>query len=91
MGTKIRVTAFQSILHGHFVTYGDGELLEDKIPNVTPFKELKRTNPCIKLDTGKYVWGFMCWWGDVDKVREKYKDLIKSTEVIEPEQNILPL
>jgi len=24
------------------------------------------TNPCIKLDDGKIIWGCECWWGPLD-------------------------
>lgn len=44
-----------------------------------------RPNPCIKLDSGKYVWGFECWWGPKDKVLgklEQEEDL--EYEVVEP-------
>lgn len=29
------------------------------------------SNPLIRLDSGKYVWGCECWWGPEAKVRER--------------------
>lgn len=28
-------------------------------------------NPKIKLDDGRIVWGFQCWWGTEEKIRTK--------------------
>lgn len=30
-------------------------------------------NPTIKLDDGNIVYGYECWWGDADKLKEKFK------------------
>lgn len=89
--SKNRVIAIQSLENGVLKTYGEGELLMGLIPNVEPFKEFGMTNPCIKLDTGKHVWGFECWWGDVDKFRAKYAASIESEEIVDVENEILPL
>lgn len=29
-----------------------------------------RTNPKLLLDSGKVVWGFECWWGSEEKIRD---------------------
>lgn len=29
------------------------------------------TNPCIQLDDGRIVWGFQCWWGNEERVKEE--------------------
>lgn len=37
------------------------------------------TNPKIKLDDGKIVYGCECWWGDEEKVKKmlkQYKEVI---------------
>lgn len=44
-------------------------------------------NPRIKLDDGKYVWGFECWWGPEDKIRQKIADM--KIEPAEPQTNSL--
>lgn len=30
------------------------------------------SNPCIQLDSGRYVWGFQCWWGSIDVIKERF-------------------
>ena len=37
------------------------------------------TNPRIRLDNGKIVWGMMCWWGPEDKIKKS----IEGKKVIE--------
>ena len=29
-------------------------------------------NPKIELDNGDVVWGYQCWWGREDKVKEDF-------------------
>ena len=29
-------------------------------------------NPKIVLDSGEVVWGCECWWGDIEKMEEKF-------------------
>lgn len=36
---------------------------------------LSESNPRIKLDSGKIVWGFECWWGDVASFEKNSADL----------------
>ena len=36
-------------------------------------------NPKIKLDNGKTVWGYQCWWGSEEKV----KSMIGDRKIIE--------
>lgn len=31
-------------------------------------------NPRITLDDGSVVWGFQCWWGPEDKIKDEYKN-----------------
>ena len=87
----MRVIAIESMTDGVMRLYGEGELIKDKVPNVSPFNENNIRNPCILLDSGKYVWGFQCWWGDVTKVREKYKDVIKEEIIVDIKNEVLPL
>ncbi len=86
----MRVTAMESMKNGVCKIYGHGELIEGTVPNTEPFKKHKIKNPCIKLDNGKYVWGFQCWWGEYEKTKSDYLD--KATEVIEvkPDEYIDP-
>ena len=39
----------------------------------------KVTNPRIRLDNGKIVYGCECWWGDADRIKkelEKYETVV---------------
>lgn len=31
-------------------------------------------NPCIRLDDGRVVWGFQCWWGSEEYIRRVIGD-----------------
>lgn len=79
----------QSVKDGVVKSYGEGEYIGDKVPDMEPFKSLNIENPCIKLDTGKYVWGFMCWWGGVESCNLKFEGM----EIIpvEVEEEVLPV
>lgn len=85
----MRVLAIESIKDGIMKSYGEGEYIGNKVPDYPPFNSFGVKNPCIKLDSGKYVWGFQCWWGEVDKIRELYKD-IKQEIIVEIDNEILP-
>ena len=87
----MRVIAFKSFKDGVMKSYGEGEYVGYRIPNTELFKSFQITNPCIKLDSGKYVWGLMCWWGSLEIFKEQYGSFIKETIIIEPDENILPL
>ena len=80
----MRVTAIRSLKGGILETYGSGILMERQVPDISPFKEVGLKNPCIKLDTGKYVWGYECWWGEEEKFDNKYKDVVTETIIVEP-------
>lgn len=90
MADERRVVAFQSFKNGILTTYGEGVYMGNLIPDIDPFKSNGISNPCVKLDTGKYVWGFQCWWGDVEEVMKKYGEHIIETITVEPD-NIQPL
>lgn len=66
-----RVIAIESLKEGHMRYYGEGVLIGSLHPDSSPIEGV--SNPCIKLDNGKYIWGYQCWWDDVEKVREKQK------------------
>ena len=87
----MKVTAIESVNEGVMRSYGEGEYLGDKIPDVEPFKSLKMKNPCIKLDSGKHIWGFQCWWGETEKVNAKYEGKLTGTVIVEVEEEILPV
>lgn len=89
----MRVTAIESFKNGVLRSYGEGELLEDKIPSIEPFKSIGLKNPCIKLDNGGYVWGFQCWWGETTKFNEKYEGKWTEKVIVEipEEEQVLPV
>lgn len=63
-----RVTALLSANSQEIVLLGHGVYEGDQIvpDNAWPFP-----NPCIKLDDGRTVWGFQCWWGPEGKTLER--------------------
>ncbi len=73
----MRVIAIESFKKGVMRKYGEGELLENKVPDLAPFNKMKVKNPCIKLDNGKYVWGFQCWWGSIEQVKKNLINIPK--------------
>jgi hypothetical protein len=60
-----RVGAIQSANGEEVMFYGYGVYEGDTIPPNFPIP-----NPTIKLDNGKTVYGYECWWGPEEKVRE---------------------
>lgn len=74
-----RVIAIESFKKGVLRTYGEGHLVLNQIPDQEPFGSVGIENPCIKLDTGKYVWGFQCWWSPIDRFEKKYRESITET------------
>ena len=35
--------------------------------------------------------GFQCWWGDINKFRECYKNVIQTEIIVDIEDEILPI
>jgi hypothetical protein len=49
------------------------------------------TNPCIVLDGGGVVWGCQCWWGPVEKMRQRFGEYTWETvDVAELDNPPLP-
>lgn len=86
----MRVIALQSASDGNVKSFGEGELIGDRIPDAEPFKSISLSNPCIKLDNDKYVWGFESWWGPKEEVQKKVLDGASNIEIVEP-SNIQPI
>ena len=61
----------------HLLGYGTYE--GDEVPGTGFLHEANITNPKIKLDDGRVVWGYQCWWGD----EEATKKSIGNREVID--------
>lgn len=85
MSTEVgaRVGAILSSGEGSIKILGYGVRLADQIPdpalNVKLYgRSVDSPNPCIRLDSGKLVFGCECWWGseiDVRKIVEKFGDV----------------
>jgi hypothetical protein len=87
----MRVTAIESIKDGVCRSYGEGEYIGHKAPSKGLLSEIEGVNnPCIKLDSGKYIWGYQCWWGETEMFNQKYKDSIKETIIVDVPENIEP-
>lgn len=86
----MRVIAIESLKDGICRSYGEGEYIGDKEPNGGWMKGTGIKNPCIKLDSGQYVWGYQCWWGEIKEFNERYKNSIKETVIVEVPENVEP-
>jgi len=67
--------------------YGYGEYLGEFFPpkgTQGPFgidaSEVGCENPCMRLDSGRIIWGCQCWWGSEDSVRERAAKFDKVVE-----------
>lgn len=71
-----RVMAILSAKEGVVRVLGEGEYLGNQVPENLPHLEVLHKagipNPTIKLDNGVLVYGAECWWGPVEKVKEKF-------------------
>lgn len=68
-----RVGAIQSANAEKVEFYGYGIYEGDQIPSKEEnelFNALGISNPKIKLDDGKIVWGFECWWASEQKIKD---------------------
>lgn len=83
-----RVLAIQKSTEVSAHVFGEGVYLGERIPDQSPFKELGVRNPYIKLDDGTSVWGFQCWWGDVERGKRALGNRtifqVKNDNTIEP-------
>ena len=89
--TEEKVIAIESFKNGILKKYGEGILIPNQIPDIQPFKKAGAKNPYIKLDNGKYVWGFQCWWSSLKRFEKEYSEHIKETIIVDVEDEIKPL
>lgn len=75
-----RVGAVQSADKETVYLYGYG-VYHGKIDS-----PLGHPNPKILLDSGKAVWGYQCWWGPEENVREMIGD--RKVQIAEIEEEI---
>jgi hypothetical protein len=76
-----RVGAVQKADDTEVYFYGWGKYIGDEVPDRGFLSEMDIKNPCIALDNGKKVYGFECWWGEAEKVKE----MIGERNIIEVE------
>lgn len=88
---NIRAVAIRNVSDGVAYIYGEGEIIPGQVPDTFPFNEQNFKNPCIKLDSGKYVWGFQCWWMPLSKWEGQKKVWgVTKEEIIDLEEEVLP-
>lgn len=64
-----RVGAILSADAATVYLFGYGVYEGEDIPASGWMHDAKITNPKIRLDNGKTVWGYQCWWGLEDYVK----------------------
>ena len=64
-----RVGAILSAKEGVVRFFGYGEYVGDEIPPEDT-SYITWPNPKIVLDNGEVVWGFQCWWGSEERIKE---------------------
>ena len=77
VGDRVGVVA--SIKDGIAEIFGYGVYMGELVPEyegdrgtMADFvKDLGRTNPTIKLDSGEMVYGCECWWGSEEAVKNR--------------------
>jgi len=73
-----RVYAIRDAEVGKVFLYGFGVYEGEEIPDkeaqglAAALREANNTNPKIRLDNGKIVWGCECWWGAEDQFKLKF-------------------
>lgn len=78
-----RIGAIQKADEDAVWFYGYGVYVGNEIPPSGFSHDLGLKNPKLKLDSGNVVWGYMCWWGPEEKVKELIGD--RKVIIIEPE------
>ena len=67
-----RIEAIMEVKDGVVKTYGQGTYVGDECP--PDFEDIPGfTNPKLEMDDGSVRWGIDCWWGPVERIKEKFK------------------
>ncbi len=76
-----RILAISHGKDGELFVFGEGEYVGEEVPDShvggfmgQALRDGKIPNPCIRLDSGKKVYGCECWWGPVGQVKKKYAE-----------------
>lgn len=78
----MRVIAIESLTDGELHQYGEGEYLGELIAEGTEDADFNIRHPCIKLDNGQYIWGFQCWWCELEKWNTKRAANVKTKKTV---------
>lgn len=82
-----RVGAISHGKNGVLYIFGYGVYEGDFVPETAvgwmaeASREVGSTNPKIKLDSGKVVWGCECWWGAESVVKKRCADADEVVEI----------
>ena len=72
--------------------YGEGELIEDQVPDQKPWSDWNTSNPCIKItegiNKGKIVWDLQCYWGEIESIKETLLKQAGKIEYVKLEEEI---
>ena len=85
-----RVIAAEKALVTTVKVFGEGKYIGDQVPDVPGFREMGLTCPYIKLDDGTTIWGFQCWWGEVDQAKAEWEKRGLEIVKVENTNEILP-
>ena len=72
-----RVIALLDAKGGVVRSFGPGTYVGDEVPPAdvhAMFHDYSFPNPRIDLDSGETVWGFQCWWGPEQQIKERFPD-----------------
>ena len=86
-----KVMAMQKSTDVSVHVFGEGTYVGNRVPDVSPFKELGIKNHYILLDDGKGVWGFQCWWGDIEAAKKAIGDKTVFQVTLTDEDEIKPV
>lgn len=66
MNNGERVIAIRNADDNSVYIFGEGIYLGKEI------SPLGFSNPKIKLDNGDIVWGYQCWWGPTERIKNEF-------------------
>jgi hypothetical protein len=84
VGALLNATDTEINFLGFGVYEGDFALDDTAVGWMVPaLKASGRTNPRIRLDSGKVVWGCECWWGPEEKVAAMLASTVKRQVLVD--------
>lgn len=79
-GTRVGAILRSDEKRVELLGYGVYEGME--VPPEGMLHDLDVPNPKIRLDNGTVVWGYQCWWGMEDRVKESIGEREVVTAVV---------